>query len=164
MNIDKMPDKSTLSFHGPAVLGVMLLLTAWLLSGCAAVALSAVGPAAEYGIDQATSGASNKTYTASLASLRLAALKSLSRMDMDVTKDDGKDGEWEIEAEAGSRSIDIELAALTANTTRIHVTADRGDWFFKDEATAEEVVAQITDALQRDTLVAEQAADTGDEP
>lgn len=166
VNKYKMQDKSEIAFHIPALLGLVLLSVAWLLSGCAAVALSAIGPAAEFGIDHATSGMSNKTYTASMPALRLAALKSLSRMDMDVTKDEaGDDAEWEIEAEATDRTITIDFKSLTAMTTRIHVVADRGDWFFHDEATAQEVVAQITKALDRDILVAEQtAADTGDVP
>ncbi|HLF58952.1 MAG TPA: DUF3568 family protein [Alphaproteobacteria bacterium] len=141
-----------------------LLSAALALPGCAAVALSAVGPAAEFGLDQATSGITAKTYTAPAANLRLATLKSLSRMDMDVVKDTGADKEWTIEAKAGDRSIEIELKTLTAMTTRIRVVADNGNWFFHDEATAEEVVAQITEALERDKPHASQAAmnDTGD--
>jgi len=160
MNKDK-----TLGKCGNASVGAAgraaLLLMALALPGCAAVALSAVGPAAEYGIDQATSGITAKTYTAPAANLRLAILKSLSRMDMDVVKDTGTDKEWTIEAEAGDRSIEIELKTLTAMTTRIRVVAENGGWFFNDEATAAEVVAQITEALERDKPHASQAAMNG---
>lgn len=127
------------------------------LPGCAAVALSAVGPAAEFGFDQAMSGNTAKTYTASLDHMRLATLKSLSRMEMDVTKDEGDSEEWEIEAEASDNTIEVDLTALTAKTTRIEVSAGDGIPFFHDDATAEEVVAQITESLDRDTQVASHA-------
>jgi hypothetical protein len=141
-----------------------LLLVALALPGCAEIALSALGPAAQFGFDHAFSGGETKTFTAPMANLRLAALKTMSRMEMDVTKDGGTDDEWNIEAEAGDRTIDIDFKSLTAMTTRIRVGADNGDIIFKDSATATEVVAQMTEALKSDTQVAEQTAleDSGD--
>ncbi len=132
----------------------LILAALFALPGCAAVALSAIGPAAEFGIDQATSGTTAKTYTASLNHIRLAALKCLSRMEMDVVSDEGGADEWEIEAEAADRTIEIDLKALTPKTTRVKVSADDGSIFFHDDATAQEVVAQITEALDRDTQFA----------
>lgn len=136
-----------------AVAAVLLAATA-VLPGCAAVALSAVGPAAEFGIENATSGTTAKTYTASLHELRLAALKSLSRMEMDVTADGGDETEWEIEAEAADSTIEVELESLTPKTTRVEVSAGDGLPFFRDDATAQEVVAQISEALRQDMQVA----------
>lgn len=154
----KKPVNCGMICAGPGWRAACLLAAALLLPGCAAIALSAVGPAAEYGIDQAFSGVTTKTFTAPMANMRLAALKSLSRMEMDVTEDEGSDSEWAIKAAAGDRAIDIDLASLTAATTRIRVAADNGGIFFKDGATADEIVAQINEALQHDTLYAEQAA------
>lgn len=159
MNITMNTDKK-LGECGMAVrlVTIALILAAlFALPGCAAVALSAVGPAAEFGIDQATSGTTAKTYTASLDHIRLAALKSLSRMEMDVVADEGDEEEWEIEAEAADRTIEVDLKALTAKTTRVKVSADDGSIFLHDEATAQEVVAQITEALDRDMQVAGEA-------
>lgn len=159
MNITMNTDKK-LGECGMAVrlVTIALILAAlFALPGCAAVALSAVGPAAEFGIDQATSGTTAKTYTASLDHIRLAALKSLSRMEMDVVADEGDEEEWEIEAEAADRTIEVDLKALTAKTTRVKVSADDGSIFFHDEATAQEVVAQITEALDRDMQVTGEA-------
>jgi len=167
MNKYKKPGKRGRISTAAVACALGLLLAALVLPGCAAVALSAVGPAAEFGIDHAFSGAAAKTYTAPLANLRLAALKSLSRMEMDVTKDEaGDDGEWEIEAEAGDRTVSIDLASLTPMTTRVRVVADRGGIFFKDSATAVEVVAQISRSMAGDNLYAEQQtafSSTGDE-
>lgn len=159
MNITMNTDKK-LGECGMAVrlVTIALILAAlFALPGCAAVALSAVGPAAEFGIDQATSGTTAKTYTASLDHIRLAALKSLSRMEMDVVADEGDEEEWEIEAEAADRTIEVDLKALTAKTTRVKVSADDGSIFLHDEATAQEVVAQITEALDRDMQVTGEA-------
>ena len=131
----------------------LILAALFALPGCAAVALSAIGPAAEFGIDQATSGTTAKTYTAPMEQLRLAALKSLSRMEMDVVEDEGDAETWSIEAEAEDRTIEIGLKALTAKTTRVKVSADDGSIFFHDDATAEEVVAQITESLDRELQI-----------
>ncbi|MFZ0692666.1 MAG: DUF3568 family protein [Alphaproteobacteria bacterium] len=160
INKYKKSGKSGNGSTGAVGCAAALLLMALALPGCAA-ALSAVGPAAGYGLDQATSGITTKTYTSPAANLRLATLKSLSRMDMDVIKDTGTDKEWEITAAAGDRSIDIELKTLTAMTTRIRVVANNGNLFSNDEATATEVVAQITEALERDKPHASQAAMNG---
>ena len=135
----------------------IILAALFALPGCAAVALSAIGPAAEFGIDHAFSGNTAKTYTASLDHMRLAALKSLSRMEMDITRDGGDAEKWEIEAEASDRTIEVELKALTAKTTRVEVSAGDSIPFFEDDATAEEVVAQITESLDRDLQVAGEA-------
>ena len=135
----------------------LILAALFALPGCAAVALSAVGPAAEFGFDHALSDSTAKTYTASLNHMRLAALKSLSRMEMDVTRDEGDAEEWEIEAEATDSTIVVELRALTAKTTRVEVSAGDIIPFFQDDATAEEVVAQMSEALDRDLQVAGKA-------
>lgn len=148
MNMDKKLGECGMAARLVTI--ALILAALFALPGCAAVALSAIGPAAEFGIDQATSGTTAKTYTASMDHLRLAALKSLSRMEMDVVEDDGDAEEWSIEAEAEDRTIDVDLKALTAKTTRVKVSADNGSIFFHDEATAEEVVAQITESLDRD--------------
>ena len=155
MNTDKKLGECGMAARLVAI--ALILGALFALPGCAAVALSAVGPAAEFGFDQATSGTTAKTYTASMAHLRLAALKSLSRMEMDVVADEGDEEEWEIEAEAEDRDIEIDLKALTAKTTRVKVSADDGSFFFQDDATAEEVVAQISEALDRDKQVAGEA-------
>ena len=44
-------------------------------------------------------------------------------------------------AQAGDRTVDIELERLTARTTRMRVSVKHG-WIFRDRATAGEIVAQ----------------------
>lgn len=69
-----------------------------------------------------------------------ASLKALKRMQIKVAST-GKivNGE-NIKAKAADREINIELEALSPNTTRMRVTANDG--LFRDSATATEIILQ----------------------
>ena len=138
--------------------GLMTLLLASLwLSGCAEVALGAGSLVVGAGFNHALSGITYKTFTAPLANTRLAALKTLSRMDMTVTDETESDSGWEIEAEAADRNITVELESLTPATTRMRVVADEGVFFLKDSATAAEIIVQTAQTLQHDAAMTAQA-------
>lgn len=124
-----------------------LALSLMALSGCAAIALTLGSVAAGAGVDHTLSGIVYKTFAASMAETRLASLKTLKRMDMDVTKDEKTEDGWLLSATASERKIDIELEALTKRTTRVRVVANKGDIFFKDSATATEIIQQTADSL-----------------
>ena len=47
---------------------------------------------------------------------------------------------WEIKATATKREIDIELERLSKRATRMRVVANEGNVFFKDAATATEII------------------------
>lgn len=117
------------------------------LSGCVAIALTAGSVAAGAGVNHTLSGIVYKTFAASLAETRLASLKTLKRMDMDVLKDEKTEEGWLIKATANERKIDIELEELTKRTTRMRVVANKGQIFFKDSATATEIIQQTADSL-----------------
>lgn len=117
------------------------------LSGCVAIALTAGSVAAGAGVNHTLSGIVYKTFAASLAETRLASLKTLKRMDMDVLKDEKTEEGWLIMATANERKIDIELEELTKRTTRMRVVANKGQIFFKDSATATEIIQQTADSL-----------------
>ena len=95
-----------------------LALSVMALSGCAAIALTAGSVAAGAGVDHTLSGIVYKTFASSMAKTRLASLKTLKRMDMDVVKDEKTEEGWLISATATEREIDIELEALSKRTTR----------------------------------------------
>ena len=124
-----------------------LALSVMALSGCAAIALTAGSVAAGAGVDHTMSGIVYKTFASSMAKTRLASLKTLKRMDMDVVKDEKTEEGWLISATAREREIDIELEALSKRTTRMRVVANKGGIFFKDAATATEIIQQTADLV-----------------
>lgn len=132
----------------------VLLAALALLQGCAAVALTAGSLAAGVGVNYTLSGIAYKTVVAPLKNTRLATLKTLNRMEINVQKDEATTAGWQIVATATDRTIDIQLERLTPTTTRMRVTVDKGDIFFKDRATATEIIAQSVQRLQQDQQTA----------
>jgi hypothetical protein len=117
------------------------------LPGCAAVALTAGGIAGGAGVSHTLSGITYKTFATPLDELRSATLLTLEQMDMGVTVDQATDEGWEITALAADRKIDIELERLTARATRMRVVAHKGEIFFKDSATATEIIIMTAENL-----------------
>ncbi len=117
-----------------------LLLVSMALQGCAAVALTAAGVAGGAGVNHTLSGIAYKTFNNSLAELRVGTLRTLKDMDMTVTEDSKTEDGWEIKATATKREIEIELEQLTRRATRMRVVANEGEIFFKDAATATEII------------------------
>jgi hypothetical protein len=132
-----------------AVLVVVALAT---LSGCAGaagltVAGAGAGVAMGTGVDYTLNGIAYKTFTAPMPEVRVATLRGLKRMAINVTKDEKTDTGWTIEATATDRTINIDLEKLTAETTRIRVVANDGYIFFKDRSTESEIIFQAAEAL-----------------
>ena len=117
-----------------------LLLVSLSLQGCAAVALTAAGIAGGAGVNHSLSGIAYKTFNNSVLELRAGTLRTLEDMDMTVTEDSETEDGWEIKATAAKREIDIELERLTKRATRMRVVANEGEIFFKDAATATEII------------------------
>lgn len=117
------------------------------LQGCAAAALTAGSMAAGQGIDHTLSGISYKTFAASIDEMRVATFKTLARLDMAIISQAKTKSGWEIKAAAYDRVIEIELEALTRRATRMRVVANQGGLFFRDAATATEIIIQTADTL-----------------
>jgi hypothetical protein len=117
------------------------------LAGCAAVVLTAGGIAAGVGVNHTLSGIAYKTFNTPVEELRAATLVTLEQMDMRVAADHATDEGWEINAVAADREIDIEFERLTARATRMRVVAHKGDIFFKDSATATEIIIMTAENL-----------------
>jgi len=126
----------TVALQGCAIGGLGLMLAA-----------TGTGLAAGAGVDHTLSGITYKTFAVSRNQLRFAALKTLHRMDMKVTKDKRTKELHVIEAAALDRTIEIELEPLTRRTTRMRVVANQGQIFFKDAATATEIIVQTAATL-----------------
>ena len=119
-----------------------LALVSSTLGGCAAVALTALGVGMATGVSHTLGGMVYKTFTASQAQVKRATLSALNRMQVKVVQAK-RDGSTElIFGKAGDRDIDIELEALTPNTTRMKVTAKQNGGILRDGATATEVILQ----------------------
>ncbi len=134
---------------------VALITTLFTLGGCAGIALTAGTLAGGAGLDHAIRGVNYKTFAAPLAELRLATLKSLNRMAMDVTEDRREEDGWAIRARATKREIDIELEAITALATRIRVVVTNGAFFLRDGATGAEIIARTVETLDYQTARAD---------
>ena len=129
----------------------LIILTCLLtLQGCAAAALSVAGIAGGAGFEHVINGMVNHTYSRPIAGTRLAALSTLKRMGMSVTKDKKTDDGWEIVAKAAERTIDIELEPLSAKSVQMSVDVHREDFIFlKDPSTARQIIEQTGIELKR---------------
>lgn len=129
---------------------LILLIGSAVSSGCAAVGLTLLGVGAGLSGTTAVSytldSIAYKTFTASEVGLRVATLKTLKRMDMTVNENQPTDSGRRIVADAGDRTVEIEIDRLTSKTSRMRVNVKRG-WFFKDRATAAEIIVQTERTL-----------------
>jgi hypothetical protein len=121
---------------------LLLAFAALQLCGCVAVGLTALGVGMATGVSHTLSGMVYKTFTTPQAQVKRATLGALSRMQIKVVSSK-RDGTTDvIKAKASDRDIDIELEALTPNTTRMTVTAKKDGGILRDGATATEVILQ----------------------
>ena len=112
------------------------------LSGCAAVALTAGGVGLSTGVSHTLGGIVYKTFAAPQAKVRRSTVAALGRMQIKVVEAK-RDGNKEvITARASDREIEIEIEALTPNTTRLAVTAIKDGGLLRDSATATEIILQ----------------------
>ncbi len=139
-------------------LAVMILVGA---PGCAAVGLTLLGVGAGVsagtGVSYTLDSIAYKTFTAPEEGLRAATLKTLKRMDIKVEENQQTESGRKIVAVAEDRAIEIELDRLTSQTTRMRVNVKQG-MFFKDRATATEIIIQTDRTLDDEPVRARAAA------
>jgi len=112
------------------------------LSGCAAVALTAAGVGMATGVSHTLGGIVYKTFAAPQPKVRRSTVAALGRMQIRIVEAK-RDGSTEvIKARAADRDIDVEIEALTPNTTRLSVTAVKNGGLIRDAATATEIILQ----------------------
>lgn len=121
---------------------VVLALGSLSLGGCVAVGLTALGIGMSSGVSHTLSGMVYKTFTTSQSHVKRGAMTALQRMQIKVLESKRKGSTETIVAKAGDRDIEIELEALTPNTTRMLVTAKKDGGLLRDGATATEVILQ----------------------
>ncbi len=129
-------------------LAVMLALAG---QGCAAAGLTLFGVGAGVtggtGVSYTLDSIAYKTFTASEEQLQAATVKTLKRMAMDLKENQATDSGRQLTATAGDRTVEIELDRITAKMSRMRVNVKQG-WFFKDRATAAEIIVQTARTLE----------------
>jgi hypothetical protein len=127
-----------------------LALGPTVLGGCAGVGLTLFGVGAGVttgtGVSYTLDSIAYRTLAASEAELREATLKTLKRMDITVKENHATDSGRQIVAEAGDRTVDIEIDRITSRTSRMRVVVKQG-WVFRDRATAGEIIMQTERTL-----------------
>lgn len=127
------------AIRGPTVLCCVLL------AGCDPLSLTVFGVGTATGVQHTLNGIAYRTFTAPLPQVRSAATASLNRMGIQVTsREKNRSGEL-IKATASERTIEIELDALTPNTTRMRTMVRNGLFF--DSATGMEIILQTERTL-----------------
>lgn len=120
------------------------------LSGCAAVGMTlfgvgagvATGTSVSYTLD----GIAYRTFTAPISQVEGATRTALDRMGIKIEGTAKTEQGKAIKAVSNDRQIEIELEMVSPKTTRIRTVARQG-MFFKDRATATEIIMQTERAL-----------------
>lgn len=129
---------------------VVLLGILPFLNSCAAVALTMFGVGA--GVATGTSvgytldGYAYRTFTASLPQVESATRTALNRMGIKIGATAKTEQGKAIAATGNEREIEVELEVVSSNATRIRTVAKQG-FFFKDRATATEIILQTEKVL-----------------
>jgi hypothetical protein len=125
-----------------------LLITASMLTlpGCEPISMTMLGVGASAGVAHQMGGMAYRTFTAPLPRVKAATLTALRRMEIKVSKIEKISNGEALYANVADRKIEIELEALTPNTTRIKAVA-RKDGLLVDSATAVEIISQTEKAM-----------------
>jgi hypothetical protein len=113
-----------------------------LASGCVPVAVTAAGVGMGAGVSHTLGGIVYKTFAAPQAKVQRSTVAVLRRMQIKVTETKREENKELITARAADREIDIEIEALTPNTTRLTVVAKKDGGLVRDSATATEIILQ----------------------
>lgn len=131
--------------HAASMTMLLSIFIVLLSTGCTPLALTAVGVGSAAGVQHTMGGITYRTFTTPLPQVRTATITSLNRMGIKVGKRE-KSGTGEIiMATANDRNIEIELDALTGNTTRMRAIVRQG--VFMDAATGAEIILQTEQTL-----------------
>jgi len=127
----------------------LLSIAALSLCGCAAVALTAAGIGGGAATSHQMGGLAYRTFSEPLPKVRGAVLSALKRMAIKTDKTEKIELGERILARAGDRNIEIELEALTPNTTRVKAVARIDGGLIVDSATAVEIINQTERSFGR---------------
>lgn len=127
----------------------MLLAIVQLFYGCVPVALTAGGVGGGIAASHQMGGLVYRTFTEPLPKVRSATLTAFKRMAIKPEKNEKIELGERILARAGDRNVEVELEALTPNTTRMRATVRRSGGMVVDSATAVEIITQTEQAINQ---------------
>ena len=127
---------------------LILLLLPSLGSGCATVALSALGAGAGIGVPYVFSDCADRTLNFPFEEVNKITPKVLAKMDIAITDQSAIENGERIKASTKNLEITIDMQRVTTRATRIIVNAKKTA-FIKDRATAEEIINQLEKMLAR---------------
>lgn len=133
----------------PLPFSALVLLAALASAGCAGIALTAAGVGGGVAAGHQMGGLVYRTFTAPLPRVRSAVFGALKKMAIKAEPSEKIDLGERITAKAGDRNIEIELEALTPNTTRVKAVVRREGGVVVDSATAVEIINQTEIAFGR---------------
>jgi hypothetical protein len=112
------------------------------LAGCEPVSVTMLGIGAGTGVGHQLGGIVYKTFAEPQAKVKKATFAALKRMAIKVDGVEKIENGEMIKARAADRNIEIELEALTPNTTRMRAVARKDGGILVDSATAVEIITQ----------------------
>ncbi|MBI5586953.1 MAG: DUF3568 family protein [Deltaproteobacteria bacterium] len=121
-----------------------------ILTGCELLPLAAspiVVSGAGGGVAYTFTNIAYKTVSYPVKQVESSLRAAFKKMDIKETSEAASDGAVTIKAKTKKLDITIELEKVTPKTTRIKVDAKDG-LFFKDKATATEIITQTEKALE----------------
>jgi hypothetical protein len=127
-----------------------LLCLVLALSGCAAIGLTVPTAAVSggaAGVNYSFTNNAYKTISYPVADVEAALNRALKKMDIKETKRQKEEGKVSISAITSNLDIYIDLEKVTPTVTKIEVNAKKGI-FFKDKATATEIIVQTEKNLE----------------
>jgi hypothetical protein len=132
-------------------LPVIAIASVMVLPGCEGVGLTlfgvGTGTTASVGVNHTLSGIAYKTFTAPEDNVRKATEDALRSMGLVVTDRSQAEDVYKILASARDRTAEIGIEKLSGNATRMRVTVKEENGFFRDSATAMEIIVQTAGKL-----------------
>jgi hypothetical protein len=130
------------SYPGHSLKFLILSLLLPFASGCATVAISALGAGAGIGVPYVISDCADRTLNFPFEEINKITPQVLRKMDIAIVNDSEIENGKRIKASTKNLDITIEMERVTQRATRITVNAKKGS-FVKDKATAEEIINQF---------------------
>jgi hypothetical protein len=119
-----------------------------LASGCATIAISAIGAGAGIGVPYVISDCADRTLNFPFEEVSKITPHVLKKMDITIVDDREIENGKRIKASTKNLDITIDTERVTQKATRITVNAKKST-FVKDKATAEEIINQFEGMLAR---------------
>jgi hypothetical protein len=126
----------------------LISISIFSLGGCISAAMTVAGVGGSTAVTHAINGITFRTFTLPSKTVKNAAYVALYHMGIDVVGSPKSEKATLdiIQAKTAERDIEIQLEAISKQTTRMRVTA-KSNGFFYDGATSSEIILQTEKVL-----------------